>query len=133
MTKKNVLIAVLVAILVIAIAGSYYFPVQEPSQEFGGGTRFVNGLSTISTSPVAGQVLTDTLSISSTTASTNYDFILGTANSTTTIFAGKLCLVAQTSQPGGTEGGKYLYYTLSTSTTPASGIGGWATSTIPCY
>jgi len=127
------MILALIAIIAIIAIGGFYFP--RPSQEvvLGGGTRFINGLSTISTSPNAGQILTTNIGIGSTSPSTSFGISLGTSGATTTIFANKLCIVAQTPQPGGSSGGQYLYYTISTSSTAANGVGGWATSTTPCY
>ena len=68
MNKQNVFIVALVAILVIAIGG-YYFP--QVQQILGSGTRFVNGLSTDSTSPSAGEVRTTTLTVTATTTLSN--------------------------------------------------------------
>lgn len=57
MTKKQILAAV---VLVVIAIGGYFSPVVEPS--FGvTGTRFPNGLSADSTSPVAGEVRGTTL------------------------------------------------------------------------
>ena len=58
---------------------------------------------------------------------------LGAANATTTIFAGKLCIVAQTPNTHGLVGNGYVYYTLAGTSTVNGAQGGWATSTTPCY
>lgn len=63
-----------------------------------------------------------------TTVNSRFNLTLGAASATTTIFAGRLCIVTQALN----SGTDYLYYYPATSTANAS-VSGWATSTTPCY
>lgn len=104
--------------LVIAIAGvhlnsitSSKFDALVKTQKFslGGFTNF------------------DQLALGSTTPSGTFPLIIGNSGATTTIFAGRLCLVTQTLG----SGSNYLYYYPATSTGNAA-VSGWATTTTPC-
>ena len=66
--NKNIVYGSITIAIVIAI-GAYFFPtqVQRLQQAVGAGTRFINGLSTTSTAPSSGQVLTTTLTVNSAT------------------------------------------------------------------
>lgn len=94
--KNKILIVAMIAILIIAIVGLFFptAPVaivyckesEAAKVALGGGTRMINGLSTDSTSPSAGQVRTSTLTV--TGASTLEKITTGgTVLSTTTATA----------------------------------------------
>lgn len=84
MSNNNLTIGLLVAI-VIAIGGYFYPQVQPTVQEtFGStGSRFPNGVSANSTSPIAGQLLGTTLAVGTTSPSALGDDVLSSTGTTT--------------------------------------------------
>ena len=89
--NKNIVYGSITIAIVIAI-GAYFFPtqVQQLQQVVGAGTRYVNGLSTTSTAPSAGQVLTTTLTVNGATTLTSTSTLGSTytQNATSTISYG---------------------------------------------
>ncbi len=88
MNKKIFTGMLLIAIIAV---GGYFFPkvtvIREIKESLGStGTRFPNGLSTNSTSPSAGQLLTTTLNVTSTS-------VLGTSGSTISGFNFGTCFL----------------------------------------
>ena len=117
-------------VLMLLVSGLYF---KGGSNLFGGGTRMVNGLSTDTTSPSAGQVRTTTLTVTSSA-------VIGTNGSTISELKGTTCdligtdasqtastTVAYDCAVTGVASGDVVLAQLATST-PVGGSAGWSIS-----
>lgn len=110
MNKLNTILA---SVAIIFAAVALFKPVSAPT--LGGITNYDQ------------LMVSDNIGIATTSPSTTFDLVVGTANATSTIFTGRLCFAVQTA-----AGGSYVYYYPSASAGNAA-VSGWATSTSPCY
>lgn len=93
---KTIATAALTAVVVVVLAGLVGGNQSDPLGATG--TRFPYGLSTNSTSPSSGQLITTTLSIGTTT---NSGLSAGAAGATSTVNLGKVCYRYELSSGGG--------------------------------